>query len=234
MRFLNLSIHDLTPSTFQMVREIVSILEDSGVEKISFLVIPNYHNLENLNQMEEEIRNLVQGNEVILHGYTHLGKRFPFYSYKNLFTNYEGEFVSFGDTKERVERGIDILRSVGLEAHGFIPPAWLMRKKDFNILKDFGFRFTTDRLYIYDLKENRRYLSPVLTFSCRTLMDQLSILTFRLSSKVISNLKVVRLAIHPGDLLYPEKVKLISTFLKKNRELRLSSFQEILNELKLI
>lgn len=233
MKFLNISIHDLTPSTFDKVSEIVSMLNNLGIKKISFLVIPNYHGRESVLQISHEVRTLIGENEVILHGYTHLGERFPVYSYRNLFTNYEGEFFSYTDVVDRLRRGVQTLKLAGLDPVGFIPPAWLMRKQDFKTLKEFGFRFTTDRRYLYDLVEEKRFLSPVLTFSCRPFMDRLSISTFRIVSGPVCFLKIVRLAIHPGDVMYPEKIRLISNFIRRNRNLRVSSFCEILDEIKL-
>lgn len=233
MRYVNLSIHDITKSTIEQVRQLVEIVREEGINKISFLLIPSYHNKESILEVCQEIKSLTFGGEIILHGYTHLGERFSSLSYKHIFTSYEGEFVCFDDVQDRLKKCIEMLEKCGLKAFGFIPPAWLMRRQDLNILKGLGFRFTTDRRYLYDLQTGKRYLSPVITFSSRRPIQELSVLYVYMAKVFIKHLKLVRIALHPPDIKSKAKIKALKNVLKNIDGRRIVLFTEYLNEVNL-
>lgn len=63
--------------------------------------------------------------------------------------------ISCEEFEWKLKEGLKILKSLNLHPKGYIAPAWLIEKKHFDILKKYGFEFTTTRLGIYDLKNNR-------------------------------------------------------------------------------
>ncbi|MEJ5172839.1 MAG: polysaccharide deacetylase family protein [Hydrogenothermaceae bacterium] len=233
MKYINISVHDLTKSNIKMVEGLVKMLREEGVDKISFLIIPEYHNIESIDKICEEVKHLVSENEVILHGYSHLGKRFSPFSYKNLFTNDEGEFVSFEDTQERLIKGLDILSRCGFKPDGFIPPAWLMKKEEYVVLRKLGFKFTTDRRYLYDLQSNRKYFSPVLTFSSRKILEWLSVVYVSSAWKFVNKLSLVRIALHPKDIKSKTKISLLKNILGKIHSRKIISLTDYIDEINL-
>jgi predicted deacetylase len=228
---LNVSIHDITRSNIEMVEDLLDFLQNFGIEKISFLLIPYYHEKESLTQIKDWLSSNIKDNEVILHGYTHKSGKFN--DYRDFLTNQEGEFAFYNDIENRVVKGLKILSEIGYYPEGFIPPAWLMKKDDFKILKKYGFKFTTDRRFIYDLVNDKKIFSPVLSFGGRGFLEKLSIFTFKKQVEIMKILKVpiFRVAIHPVDVLNKEKLILLTDFFKTN-EYELISLKESLNLIK--
>jgi predicted deacetylase len=211
---LNISIHDITKSNLEKVYYLKDILEDLGVSKITYLLIPCNHEKENLLEIKEDLENFKANGEFVLHGYSH--KSGCFKGLKSLFTNCEGEFLYYQDLEDRLKKGLEILNKLNIHSKGFIPPAWLMRKEDFKLLKQYGFRFTEDRLYIYDLQKDRKILSPVLSFGSRGIVEVVSKLSFRAYFYALrfSKINVIRIALHPIDAIDKDKIRLIVKTLK--------------------
>mgnify|MGYP001772903250 CR=1 FL=1 len=210
---VNVSIHDITKSNLEMIEELLEFLNNLGVEKLTFLLIPFYHEKESLFEIKQWLDENIKDNEVVLHGYTH--KSGKFYSYKDLFTNQEGEFAYYQDTEERIKKGLEMLKSLGYKPEGFIPPAWLMKKSDFQLLKKYGFKFTTDRRFVYDLKNDKKILSPVLSFGSRGFIETLSVISFKRYFSILKLLNpvVIRIALHPVDAVNKKKLKLVKDIL---------------------
>ncbi|WP_078058152.1 DUF2334 domain-containing protein [Desulfurobacterium indicum] len=129
MEHFNISIHDITKSTLKNVKKLKEILKEEGMEKISYLLIPYYHEKECLTEIADEIKSLVRNGEPILHGYTHKGKKLKKLSPTKLLTDNEGEFISHNNIEERLIKGKEILKKINIEPEGFIAPAWLMKKR---------------------------------------------------------------------------------------------------------
>ncbi|WP_028950606.1 polysaccharide deacetylase family protein [Sulfurihydrogenibium subterraneum] len=210
---LNVSIHDITKSNLEMIEELLEFLNNLGVENLTFLLIPFYHEKGSLFEIKQWLYENIKDNEVVLHGYTH--KSGKFYSYKDLLTNQEGEFAYYQDTEERIKKGLEMLKSLGYNPEGFIPPAWLMKKSDFQLLKKYGFKFTTDRRFVYDLENNKKILSPVLSFGSRGFIETLSVISFKRHFSILKLLNpvVIRIALHPVDVLNKKKLKLVKDIL---------------------
>lgn len=228
---LNISIHDITKSNIEMIQDILDILQNIGISKLTFLLIPYYHEKESLLDIKDWLWENIKENEVVLHGYTHQSGRF--YDFRDFLTNQEGEFDFYSDIEDRIAKGLDILSSIGYNPEGFIPPAWLIKKKDFNILKKYGFSFTTDRRYIYDLKRDKMIFSPVLSFGGRGFLEEISIFTFNKQIALMKLIKIpiFRVALHPVDVLNEEKMRLLINFLKNN-QYEIVSLKESLNLIK--
>jgi len=211
---LNISIHDVTKSNLEKVYYLKDVLEDLGVSKITYLLIPYYHEKENLLEIKKDLESIKVNGEFVLHGYSH--KSGCFKGLKSLFTNCEGEFLYYQDLEDRIKKSLEILNKLSIYPKGFIPPAWLMRKKDFKLLKQYGFSFTEDRLYIYDLQEDKKILSPVLSFGSRGIVEVVSKLSFKAYFYTLrfSKINLIRIALHPVDTTDKDKIELIVKTLK--------------------
>lgn len=220
MKYFNVSVHDVTESSLNQVERISEFLSGLGIEKITYLVVPKYHNKENAIHCKDELRRIIRNNEVAIHGYTHNGIKDWIFSYKRLLTDGEGEFVSFADLKIRINLGLEIIEKAGLKPMGFIPPAWLIKDKDVSLFKDTKLKFLNTRHYIYNLKTGKKYRSPVLTFSSRGLLEKLSIFVYKPYSKLLNPYKMLRLAIHPKDIDCPKKVEILEQLIDKLKSSR--------------
>lgn len=213
---LNVSIHDITKSNVEMVDDLLEFLNNFNVEKITFLLIPYYHEKESLFEIKDWLLNNVKDNEVVLHGYTHKSGKLK--NFKDFLTNNEAEFEYYTDIEDRILKGLKILGDLGYHPEGFIPPGWLMRKQDFTILKKYNFKFTTDRRYIYNLQTDKKIFSPVLSFGGRGFFERLSIFAFDKQVKMMKALKIpiFRIALHPVDATNKEKLYLLTQFFKQD------------------
>lgn len=225
---LNVSVHDITKSNLEMVEEMLEFLDNLSVEKLTLLLIPFYHEKESLLEIKQWIDKNIKDNEVVLHGYTHKSGRF--YDFRDLLTNQEGEFAYYQDIEERIKKGLEVLKTLGYDPEGFIPPAWLMRKSDFPLLKKYGFKFTTDRRYIYDIQNNRKILSPVISFGSRGFIEALSVITFKKQFYILKLLNpvVIRIALHPVDVLNKKKLQYVKEILD-NQDFEFIFLKEALN-----
>ncbi len=213
---LNISIHDVTKSKLRDIKLLSYILKDFGIHRISYLVIPFYHEREHLEDIIDFIES-VKDDEIIMHGYTHKSKPFAKYDYKNIFTNYEAEFLLSEDLKDRLRFGLEAFNKIGIYPKGFIAPAWLMKTEAFGLLKEKGFSFTTDRRYVYNLKSNNKVFSPVISFGSRGFVRFLSIKAFKHQFMISKTLKFIRIALHPTDAKDFRKIKILTSVLKEIR-----------------
>ncbi len=225
MEFFNISIHDVTKSSLGKVEKLKAILTEEGITKISYLLVPKYHEKEELTDIKEVLPELLKNGEAILHGYTHKGKEYFKFSPMKLFTSNEGEFISFQNLEKRIENGTEILKQLNISPSGFIPPAWLIKSKTIKILKKKGFEFTTNRYFIFDLKKARKIFSPVISFSCREPIQRISKETFLLQTDLYARfLKAIRIAIHPCDADDREKIEIIRKGIKDLKKLGENAF----------
>ncbi len=211
---INISIHDITKSSLENIKILKSILNEYGINKISYLLIPFYHEKESIIDIKDEVLELIQNNEVILHGYTHLSKAFKLWDYRKIFTYYEGEFLSEDSLKDRIKKGLDILDKIDIKPRGFIAPAWMFKKELISILKDMGFSFTTDRRYIYNLEEDKKVFAPVISFGSRGFVEDVSIFSFDKSFLAFKSLNT-RIALHPIDATSSKKIEKLKKVLDR-------------------
>lgn len=221
MKYFNVSIHDVTPSSLDQVKAISNLLSELGIEKITYLVIPKYHGEDDIAHHVDDLKNIIGKNEIAMHGYTHNGKKNWALSYMKLFTDGEGEFISYSELRIRIVLGLDILKKAELIPKGFVPPAWLINDDAIKLFWDSSFDFLNTRSYIYDLKNGKRYRAPVLTFSSRGILQTLSIHTIKTANLIFKNCDMIRIAIHPKDVEMPKKIRIIKDIvmnMKKNRK----------------
>ena len=174
---LVVSIHDVTPGHAPEIARLWGICADRGVIP-ALLVVPNWHGCWPLYRHPEFVRWLLdraaEGAEIVLHGERHdevglprgLGDAFRALGR----TAAEGEFLTLDEAgaKERIERGLRVLRDLGLQPIGFVPPAWLAREGCDRAVRDSGLRFTEDQRAVRVFPSGRRLASPVVRWSSRS------------------------------------------------------------------
>jgi len=213
-RYLIVSFHDLTPHSQSGCRQFLEDLIQLGIHRISLLVVPQWHGEACITENSEFVawlRSLAEmGHEICLHGYTHQADQIgggPIAQVVSRFyTAQEGEFYSIGSTEAeaKLTAGMDALRTARLPFVGFTAPAWLLSARACEVLRKFGFVYTTYLQHVEFLQENRRIYAPTLVFSVRSAWRRwISIRWVRFWFHWNRKTPVLRLAVHPGDLKYP-------------------------------
>lgn len=231
MKLAIVELHDVSPYYRAEFLKALELLEEVGLNRFSLLVVPYFWECAPLGG-DTEFLNLLRSfnTEILLHGYTHKGKKRV---QDVLWTDGEGEFggLDLSETYERVQAGLELLEYLGLKTEFFAPPAWIGNPYLDDVLYSLGFVGVAYRWHIKDLKEEKGIKSPVLTFSNRNLFSWLSLKVIPNIEKFYSHHQILRLALHMMDFKDERKVSLWRDILhrvKNNR--RLSSYGEIFSK----
>lgn len=209
---LLVSIHDVAPPNLPAVRQLWLLCRDAGVVP-ALLVVPDWHGGAPIERDPDFLGWLrgaaSEGAEIILHGERHDESGRPRALGDELRaagrTAREGECLTLDrpELEALVARGLGRLRTLGFEARGFVPPAWLMRANARPGIFAAGLEFTEDEAAIY-LASGRRIASPALRWSTRTAFRALaSVLVAEWRWRGQRRAAAVRLALHPADLSHP-------------------------------
>lgn len=228
-RALCVSIHDVAPATWDECACLAGAIRDIADIPLTWLVVPHYHRAGgDLARMEAGLeRMLARGDELALHGYTHLdtaprGRGVAERFFRGAYTR-EGEFAALdaGEAARRIGLGLDWFAERGWPVRGFVPPAWLMGEGAWAALRGFDFDYTTTfrRFHLLQrppegawaagqsdaprLSAPSSVLSPSLVYAARNRSGRLAspvladALAFALAGQPL-----IRLGLHPPDLRY--------------------------------
>jgi len=151
-QMLCVSIHDVAPATWTDCLRLVEAVRAVADVPLTWLVVPHYHFRPEQSLAMEACLNvaLERGDELALHGYSHLdteaaggGLRSRFL--RNVYTRREGEFAALteAEARRRLELGLDWFAARGWTPTGFVPPAWLLGEGAWRALRDAPFDYTT-------------------------------------------------------------------------------------------
>src|SRR4051812_91605 len=211
---LLVSIHDVTPAHALPVERLWGLCHERGVRP-ALLVVPNWHGEWPLDRFPDFIAWLkaraAEGSEIALHGERHdevgLSRRLPDQWKAWGRTNREGEFLTLdaASAGDRLRRGLELLRGLGLKPTGFVAPAWLAREATYTAAARAGLAFSEDDHSIRLLSPSRRLRSPVVRWSSRTRARAWgSVRVAHARSLFQRRATCPRIALHPGDLDRPE------------------------------
>ena len=210
---LCVSIHDVAPATWDECARLAQALRSVADIPLSWLVVPRYH--ERVGD-EAAMRAgldaaLARGDELVLHGYTHLdterqagGMRERFV--RGVYTRSEGEFsaLAAAEARRRIELGLDWFRARGWPAAGFVAPAWLLGEGAWEVLPEFNFAYTTTFTRFHLLREGRSVFAPSLVYTARNRSGRaLSPIAASLATPLLARAPLMRLSLHPPDVRHP-------------------------------
>ncbi|MDB5764497.1 MAG: hypothetical protein JWQ21_3492 [Herminiimonas sp.] len=238
-RSLCVSVHDVAPHTWPQCERLLQAIREVADIPVTLLVVPAYHHhpvtdAARYDRLLEQRLSL--GDELALHGYTHLDEglapgclwgKFT----RQVYTQGEGEFSALGvnEARRRLTWGLEWFEHRGWPVHGFVAPAWLLGDGAWQALDDFAFKYTTTLSRFYALPERRSLLSPSLVYSARNGWGRAASRQGNsLWCGMLQNATLVRLGLHPNDAHYPRTVahfqKLIEKLLMTRQAMTKASF----------
>ncbi len=215
-RYLIVSVHDVTQHCTESVSRILSELEKIGISRTSLLFVPEYHRRGRISQDPDVgawIHVLARkGHEPVAHGFYHLRERRPKDSFRDrlmtrFYTADEGEFYDLSqfEAERLILEGRKALREAGVSVRGFIAPAWLLSEGAERACREHGFDYTVRFDSVKDLTLGRSYGARSLVYSTRSGWRRILSRIFNpLLVFLTRDHEVLRVSIHPPDLMYPE------------------------------
>jgi predicted deacetylase len=212
---LIVSLHDVSPHTWDSCRRILDELSRRGLTAVSLLVIPDHHHRGHFREYPdfcEWLRQRVaEGCEAVIHGYYHQRPKRAAESLRDRFitrsyTAGEGEFydIAYDQAKALVSRALEEFHAADLHPAGFIAPAWLLSTPAEHALRDLNIAYTTRLRGVWDLRHGRVQQSQSLCWSARAAWRrQASLVWNAFLYRRMSARPLLRLAIHPVDLAHP-------------------------------
>lgn len=210
---LIVSFHDFHQKSHELYFQFYESLKVLGIHRISILAVPKMHYQEDLSNNKEASNWLLEmqkrGNDICLHGLYHkvISVKGGIISQLigNIYTDREGEFLNIDakNARQRILDGLEVLKRIGIYPLGFTPPAWLISKECIKELKNLGFHYLTTYHGILLLQNNKFIKAPVLVWSTRgKLRKKISKIWIKITKYFFSNSDILRLAIHPSDLMH--------------------------------
>ncbi len=206
------SLHDVSPHTWEPCARILETLRGVGVSHVSLLVVPNHHHrghfLERLDFCEWLRGQVTLGCEAVVHGYFHqrearVGETLRERMITRSYTAGEGEFfdISREAARELVSRALGEFERAGLRSTGFIAPAWLLSAEGEEALRDLGLSYTTRLGGVWNFRNGTVEKSQSLCWSVRAAWRR--VVSVGWNACLFHRLEhapLLRVAIHPVDI----------------------------------
>lgn len=239
LRALCVAIHDVAPSTWAQCERLLLAVRSVADIPVSLLVVPAYHRQPSAGNRlyERELeRRLAHGDELVLHGYTHLDEMQPATGWRDwivrdVYTRSEGEFYAIGrdEARRRLEHGWNWFEERGWPVHGFVAPAWLMGEGAWQALTDFPFSYTTTLRRFHLLQQGRVLRSPSLVYTVRSQWRRRMSRGWNdLLCQSLQQNPLLRIGLHPDDASHPCIVqhckKLIAAALQSRQAMTKAAF----------
>ncbi|MEO6248450.1 MAG: polysaccharide deacetylase family protein [Sphingomicrobium sp.] len=224
-RRLLASIHDVSPrseAAFDLLQDRFATI---GVERPALLVVPDHWGEAPIRPgtpFATRLRALSDaGHEIFLHGWFHrdTASHSGAASFKaRHMTAGEGEFLGLdaAEAERRIVEGRALLEDIiGRPVTGFIAPAWLYGEGAHAALKSTGMQLAEDHWRVWNPATGAVLAkSPVITWASRTAMRRWSSLMVAAVARTVPLPRVMRLAVHPGDVTSPALLASISATLQ--------------------
>ncbi|WP_095132714.1 DUF2334 domain-containing protein [Pseudomonas sp. Irchel s3h14] len=208
---LLLVLHDVAPQTWADYQPFVEAVDALGEVPITWLVVPNFHKH---NDLEEHpgfrrllTRRIARGDELALHGYFHCDEAptptTPRDWFMRRIYTHEGEFYGLSQAAAlaRLRAGIEIFHRYHWPLEGFVAPAWLMSEGTRQALRQLPLGYTSDSQHLYRLPDFTAVDAPGLVWSARSAWRRgLSKLVSDQREQRWQQAPVIRLGLHPIDM----------------------------------
>lgn len=199
------SIHDVMPSTLPAVQELIDLLDQFGLSRLTLLVVPGAgwqdRDLEQLHAWQQ------RGIELAGHGWTHhapaiRGWKHRLHSLTISRNAAEHLALSRPEVPRLMQQCHDWFHWRGLPAPElYVPPAWARGALHWSDLDSLPFRRVETLGGVYDRDQQRFHWLPMTGYEADTAFRTISVrLWNRMNLALGSDKRPIRLGIHPGDL----------------------------------
>lgn len=206
-RSLCVVLHDVASTTLPACMRTIQAIREVADVPMTLLAVPRYHCEPSSPAFGLWLRaRSLKGDEVALHGYTHLDdgvpRNFVDRMRRRHYTRGEGEFcdLSLTEATQRITAGVRWFNKEGLTLHGFVAPAWLMSEGTWEALRWTNLRYTCTLRRVVLLPERRHLTSQSIVYSTSNAWRRKASLgwNFAVAATLQSN-PLVRLELHPRD-----------------------------------
>jgi predicted deacetylase len=231
-RRLVTSIHDVSPRHEGAIDRLEEQVMRHSIHRVAMLVVPNFWGEAPIIRGTPFATRLRQradrGVEMFLHGSEHRDQS-PHYGWlKRLkatrMTAGEGEFLGLSSVvaEGRIAAGRALIEDIiGRPVAGFVAPAWLYGPDALDALQRSDIGILESHWRVWEAGSGRTLaLSPVITWATRTRARKASSLAAAAVVRALPGPRVIRLAVHPGDVTSPRVRRSISKTidtLRRNR-----------------
>jgi predicted deacetylase len=202
-------IHDVAPPTWTGCKRLLDALAQIGEFPVTLLAVPRYHRALRSSAFECWLRErAAAGDEIALHGYTHLDEE-PLHGpvdrlRRRVYTRGEGEFsgIAFDEAMRRLQAGREWLASLGLSPQGFVAPAWLLGAPAWQALRQqqFAYTCTLRRIHLLSETTSISVVCQSQVYSSSTALRRgLSLAWNESLAHLQRSRPLVRLELHPSD-----------------------------------
>ena len=216
MPALCVSIHDVAPATWKDCQRVIAAVQAVAPIPLTLLVVPRWHDLPDSQATDfyaqlNCLRN--SGNELVLHGYTHLDAGPP---PRNLLENFkrrvltrsEGEFAALGAmaARQRIAAGLQWFAHQGWDTKGFIAPAWMMSEATMEVLTQTSLSYASSYGALIGLPHLQKLHAPALVYTARYALGDALVRTAISQLAAFQTRKkaaLIRLGLHPADARNP-------------------------------
>jgi len=219
-RRIAVALHDVEPATFDRCALIRDWLDDLGIDRATLLVIPapdlhpfDRRRPELVAWLEERVR---CGDSVAQHGFQHRQTRSagaPRQLLARVQGGHAAEFpgLDADETERAVHAGLRVLRTAGIDAHGFVAPAYAYTGALRAVLAT-TFAWWASVWSVHDRRGGLR--SPALALGTsgpvrRALSPPL------MRAGALLPQRTIRLDLHPADFDHPRHVLALQWVLRR-------------------
>jgi uncharacterized protein len=205
---LTVVVHDVAPATLPACDRLLKAIGEVASDlPLTLLTVPRYHCAPPTAAFIEWLgERYARGDELALHGYTHVDDGEPHGLIDHLkrrhYTRGEGEFAALpmSEAMRRITAGMRWFERQGFLLRGFVAPAWLMSVGTWEALRwaDLSYTCTLRRLVL--LPDRRELVSQSIVYSTQTAWRRQASLAWNTTvAAVLRHNPLLRLELHPGD-----------------------------------
>lgn len=235
-------LHDVADATRAACERVLEAVAAVADVPVTLSAVPRYHGAPATPELHRFLEHrMLCGDELALHGYTHLDMDQPRGLMHRLLRQYctrgEGEFVdlAYDESVRRIDAGMRWFERNGWPLYGFIAPAWLLGKPAWQALQETTLRYTCTLARFYLLPQRQHVSSMGLCYSSQTLLRRSASIPWNLSLALAQRHNpVMRLELHPHDADHPAVRRswqqLLARQVHRRRAMTLGQLAERLHE----
>jgi predicted deacetylase len=216
------ALHDVEPATYERCALIRDWLDDHGIDRVTLLVIPasDLHPFHDRSpELAEWLAERVQaGDRVAQHGFQHRQVRHAASPARQAYAHIQGrdaaEFVGLDDdeTRRAVAAGRRVLRLAGIDARGFVAPAYAYTAA---LQRTLGttFDWWAGLSRLWSDHGRRSAFAPALTLGTSSALKRMTSPALMRAGALVSG-PLLRLDLHPADLDHPRHMGAVESVLR--------------------